>query len=386
MNTRTRLLIDYYIGGIAHAVLKPFVILLGRVLERDHRLDVPQDVTVVKLLGGGSLVVAYPALLAIRRHPNVRRMRLVASPAAKPFGELLGIFDEVILIRDNAPLALMVDSLRAFARLWRTDTLIDLEIHSRLTTIFCLLTFARNRIGFYTQESFWRRGISTHLLFCQLSEGIYHFYDQVAKILGAAPISFQECGQVLHAHLHLPPAAVPGAAPKRIAVAPCCSELGRERMMKIEEWIIVLRNHFPRIQPEEIHLLGSGADRPYLEALAAAVAAVWPAIRLTNHAGRSSLLESVNQLAAMDQLLAIDSSLLHVARLLGIRSVSYWGPTDPRTRLRPGIVPEEVHYARLPCSPCIHIAAKTPCGGNNLCMRFAVDPNHPADKNPIWLA
>jgi ADP-heptose:LPS heptosyltransferase len=178
----------------------------------------------------------------------------------------------------------------------------------------------------------------------------------------------------------------PNPPATKIAIAPCCSELGRERMMQIDEWITVLRNRFPQTQPREIHLLGSPADRPYLEKLSTAINVAWPTIQVTNHAGQSSLVESVNKLTTMDELLAIDSSLLHIARLLGIRTVSFWGPTDPRTRLRPSTTPEEIHFAHLPCSPCVHIASQPPCRGNNLCMRFAVNPDYPADRNTPWVA
>jgi hypothetical protein len=56
---------------------------------------------------------------------------------------------------------------RAWKRLFRTGCA-DFEVHSRLTMVFCLLTCARNRAGFYIMASFWRRNLSTHLLFCHV--------------------------------------------------------------------------------------------------------------------------------------------------------------------------------------------------------------------------
>ena len=89
MTLKTRLLIDYYVGGLAHFTLKPLVMALGWLLHRNHRLSDVKDVVIVKLMGGGSLVIAYPALLAIKRLPQVKSLRLVASPTTKPFAELL---------------------------------------------------------------------------------------------------------------------------------------------------------------------------------------------------------------------------------------------------------------------------------------------------------
>jgi ADP-heptose:LPS heptosyltransferase len=389
MTLKTRLLIDYYVGGLAHFTLKPLVMALGRLLHRNHRLDDVEDVTIVKLMGGGSLIIAYPSLLAIKRRPQTKSLRLVASPTTKPFAELLGIFDEIIVVREGGLIAVFVDSARALWRLWRCDTMVDLEIHSRLSTVFCLLTAARNRIGFYTQESFWRRGISTHLLFCQVHEGIYYFYDQITQLLRAEVPSWSACNDNLRRSLGLVAQVPrPSATGRRIAIAPCCSELCRERMLKPEEWETVVRQRFTGADlPAEIHLLGAPSDKARVEAIVRVLEPLWPNTRIINHAGELHLLDSVRLLGELDELLAIDSSMLHVARLLGIRTVSYWGPTAPRTQLRAvDASRDEVHYAKIPCSPCVHISSQTPCRGNNLCIRFAVDPQYPADRNPPWLA
>ena len=117
--------------------------------------------TIVKMLGGGSLAIAYPSFLALRRTPGLRKFQIVTTPAVLPFARALGVFDEILVIRDGNPLELLLDGFSAIARLFRTDAIVDLEIYSRLTTVFCLLTCARNRVGFYTDNSFWRRRISS---------------------------------------------------------------------------------------------------------------------------------------------------------------------------------------------------------------------------------
>ncbi|HEY1183982.1 MAG TPA: hypothetical protein VGE89_07345, partial [Bryobacteraceae bacterium] len=165
MNLRSKLFLDYYFGGFLHAVLRVPTILLGKLLRRDHDLSRCREIAILKLLGGGSLVIAYPALLALRRLPGIEKLTLITTPAIAPFGALLGIFDETVIVRDDRGLpTLAADSARAFRKLFRHDALIDLEIHSRLTTVFALLTVARNRIGFFTSISFWRRHLNTHLL------------------------------------------------------------------------------------------------------------------------------------------------------------------------------------------------------------------------------
>jgi ADP-heptose:LPS heptosyltransferase len=94
------------------------------------------------------------------------------------------------------------------------------------------------------------------------------------------------------------------------------------------------------------------------------------------------LAESLSELARASEFWGVDSALLHYARILGVRSLSYWGPTDPRTRLKPVAgLEEEIEYRKIPCSPCIHLAEEAPCGGNNLCIKNLFKP--PGDE-PEW--
>src|SRR6185312_1781345 len=221
MRLEAKLMIDYHVGGLLHIVLKPPTVLLGKLLRRNHNLDSCSTLTFLKVLGGGSLAIAFPALLALKQQG--RRLRLVTTPAVKPFAEVLGVFDEILIIRDSSFIRLILDAFTTIRkRLFRCDAIIDLEVHSRLTTVFSLITCARNRIGFFTNVSFWRHNISTHLLFFNLSNPVYVFYDQIAELFGATVDDFPTC--IRHFRASLGPgiaSSEPGV--KRVAIAPCCS-------------------------------------------------------------------------------------------------------------------------------------------------------------------
>jgi len=386
MNLRSKLFVDYYFGGFLHAVLRVPTILLGKLLRRDHDLSRCREIAILKLLGGGSLVIAYPALLALRRLPGLQKLTLIATPAIAPFGALLGIFDEIVIVRDDRGMpTLAADSARAFRKFFRHDALIDLEIHSRLTTVFALLTAARNRIGFFTNISFWRRHLNTHLLFCNITNGIYDFYDQLAALFGTTPVDAEVCEREFRRRLGKHGFE---GDPFRLAIAPACSGLSRERMLRREEWVEVVAGRIARYEPAvELHLLGGPADRAELEQMTILFEGRFRGRAVvSNHAGKTSLQESVRIVAAMDEVLCIDSALLHFSRLLGRRTVSFWGPTDPRALLRPdsrGL--DEIHYVKIPCSPCVHMSYQPPCQGQNICMRLAADPAAPVPHNQFWV-
>lgn len=388
MNIRAKLLTDYYIGGTLQALLKPVTVLLGKILHRDHDLSLCSSLTFIKMMGGGSLVIAYPALLALKSSPQIKQLRLITTSAVKPFAEVLGVFDEIIVIRDNSALTLVADAVSALRKLYRCDAIVDLEIHSRLTTVFSVMTCAVNRVGFYTGISFWRQKLATHLLFCNISSGIYYFYDQIAALFASQLPDMGMCISAFRTRMGVAQ-RIPDPGLLRIALAPCCSDLGRERMLQPTEWVEVLQRRFNRegtARIVQIDLLGGRGDQTALDELAEIIRTAFPTVTATNYAGKTSLAESVRGLANVDELICIDSALLHFARLLGIPTISFWGPTDPASRLRASeFNRDELHYHKLPCSPCVHVAQEPPCRGDNLCIRFAVNPDRPLDTNPKWI-
>ena len=390
MTSLTRkLLLDYYLGGTLQAALKPLVVLLGRLLHRNHRLEDCREITFLKLLGGGSLVIAYPALLALRQSGRFKRLRLVATEKTAPFGQVLGVFDEILIVGDEDLPRLLGDSLHVLRTLSRTDAVVDLEIHSRLSTVFCLLTRAKNRIGAYTEDSFWRRDLATHLLFYNKFGSIFGLYDQIAGLFNAPVPPFAQCIETFRATLAKTGKPKPQAAPQDVAIAPCCSDLSRERMLREEDWPTVLERFFTGhpAPPPAVHLIGGKGDREFLETFTTLVHRASPTSTVVNHAGLLSLQESVALVGSVGRLLCVDSAMLHFARLQGVPTVSYWGPTNPATYLRPSAdANDEVHYTRIGCSPCVHLANVAPCKGHNVCMKFAVDPQCGLNPNPTWLA
>lgn len=383
MKLQTKKTVDYYLGGLLMALLKPWVWGLGLVMKRDHDLTVRGRLCVIKMLGGGSLVIAYPALLGLRRRYPETAISLITTREIQPFAETLGVFDRIDVIDDSTPLRTLWTGLRAWRRNVGADTTIDLEVYSRLTTILSTMTAARNRIGFYLEAVFWRQRLHTHLLFFNRAMGSYYWYDAIARLLGAEPASMAES----YAHLRTRAqfSAVPQRSPSRIAIGHACSTLATERMLTPEQWRLVARTHLPAGAPVEIVLLGSSADRVLAERVIAAIKPEAPTASFRNLCGELSLRESVRTLDTCGTFWGVDSALLHYARLLGLKCVSYWGPTDPATRLREirGLV-EQIYYQRVACSPCVHVAEAPPCRGNNICIQGLFGALPPG--SPAWLA
>jgi ADP-heptose:LPS heptosyltransferase len=382
MHVRTQRLVDNYVGRLGIAVLRPAAMLLGALLRRDHRIAVGREIVWVKMLGGGSLLLAMPALLGIRRsHPGVKLV-LITTPSVRPFAELLGVFDEYRIIDNRGVAALLTTSIRALVATFRADCIVDLEVYSRLTTVFTTLTMARNRVSFWLEDIFWRKGLASHLIFFNRSSGSFHFYDRIADLFGVPIAERGACLSALLAAVGLD--AAPELVDGQVAIGFACSELGRERMLSPDQWVRVFRDNLGPAHRRFV-FLGGPADRADGDAIIEAVRAVYPQLDVMNACGSFSLADSVRTLLASREFWGIDSSLSHIARIGSLKCVSYWGPTDPATRLRPSWTADETtHYRKIACSPCVHTSEEPPCGGDNRCMQGLFEPGVSApDWTPI---
>jgi ADP-heptose:LPS heptosyltransferase len=382
MRVQTQRKVDNYVGRLGIAVLRPAAMLLGAVLRRDHRLTLGKEVVWVKMLGGGSLLLAMPALRGFRQaHPSTK-MVLITTPAVRPFAELMGVFDEYRIVDNSGVARLVFSALVALLETRRADCIVDLEVHSRLTTVFTTLTMARNRVSFWLEDIFWRKGLASHLIFFNRSSGSFHFYDRIADLFGVPVASQAECREALLAAVEL--RTMPPRRAGQVAVGFACSDLGRERMLTPAQWCTVFRENLRAGQTRFV-FLGGPADRTEGDSIIAELRRAYPQLDFVNRCGELSLRDSVRELLGSAEFWGIDSSLVHVARIAGLRSVSYWGPTDPTTRLRKDWgVDETTHYRKIACSPCVHTSEEPPCGGDNRCIKGLFEPGvNASDWTPV---
>jgi ADP-heptose:LPS heptosyltransferase len=364
---QTRRRIDYWAGGLLLALLFIPVRILGLTLRRDHSLVPRRGCAVIKLLGAGSLFLAMPSMLEIRGRFPGGKFFLVGTPPVIKIAREFGWFDEYWAIDDSSLGRLVVSTIRVLWKMGtRTDHLIDLEVHSRFTTLLTVLSMVRNRIGFVDEIVFWRRCFYTHMTFFNVHGPVYVFYDLLAKWFGIDIVSvtaFNERFRRQVSAARLPPRTVPPGP--FIAIGHACSGLGVERLLRPDEWKRLLSPVL--LAGLEIVFLGGPGEAAAADAIIAVLG------RGRNLCGKLEIAQSAQMAGRASVYYGIDSLLLHLARALNVPTVSVFGPTDPATRLRPLGQHERVAYARLPCSPCIHVTETPPCQGMRPCMALALD-------------
>lgn len=94
----------------------------------------------------------------------------------------------------------------------------------------------------------------------------------------------------------------------------------------------------------------------------------------TNIAGKLSLEEELSFMAKLDLMIAMDSSNMHMAALVGTKVISIWGSTDPLAGFSGWMQPDDfsirIPVEELTCRPCT-IYGKGECKrGDFACMNW----------------
>jgi ADP-heptose:LPS heptosyltransferase len=383
---RAKQKIDQLLGYFLIALLFPFTRLLGITLRRDHSINcsevetvggsgeaaradrggAPRRIVFIKLMGLGSLVAASDSIEAMRvRFPRARFILVTDNNLAEGIAPF-HVFDEIVRMDTGNLFSTGAGMMRFLLRCWgwRGLWVIDLEVYSKLTTVFALLTLARNRFGFYLSLVPFRRYLNTHNITFDQSAILEDNYKYLASIVTGME------------HLPLPaPPVRSGEGRKRfIILNNTCSALAPVRKLPVQTfsdicaWVLEHTAY-------DLALLGAPEDREETDDLIRRDKRLMESKdRIYNYAGLAKDFEAYYGFLREKGvcLVTIDSGPLHIARKLGVPTVSVWGPTDPGNylKIRPGEEHRHLYfYLGAPCSPCVHRYAHLPCGGDNICMK-----------------
>lgn len=369
MKLRVKQFIDDFLGGLLVIFNLCIARPLGLLLHRNHKLtQSPDHIIVIKILGLGSLLLASDALESLkRRYPNAQLI-LICGRGVAPGIAPAGLFHKIWTLDDASFFSLFRSSVSILTNSWRLKNrwVVDLEVYSKLTTIFSLWTMALNRFGFQLSKVHFRNYLNTHNCYFNQFCNVQDNYHSLVRLMGVTEF----------AEFRFPFLATTGRTgeitKKYISINNTCSELGGY-LRKIPP--VTLRDVCINIiekTPYHIAFTGAPADFKDNEEF---INQYLPQHkeRINNIAGKFSFNEYYHFLHdECVMMLTIDSAPLFIAWKAGLPTVSVWGPTNPTHRLSKETMQSgrhPVHYLSVECSPCLHHTRVLPCGGNNFCMK-----------------
>ena len=367
MKTSTMQRIDRTVGPL----LGPFLLGLRGIFgpRRKAGPNGPttaiKKILVLKFLGMGTLLLASPALRRLKvMHPGAKVV-LFTLVQNEALAEMLPGVDEVVVIRINDPWQLLKSLSGVLPGLIRQrfDAVIDLEFFanfSALITAFLTLFHPGILAVGYDFPGHWRNRLHQ-------KRGTFHHQKHISVIMGdlmdALLPDFQG------------PQEISFEPEKRIFFEKAQTDLVMEVLMprsgnlpfvvtlninsgdlcKNREWPL---EHFRTVVTELqgrknilIFLIGGAADVPHV---AAFIASLPSQEKVVNFCGRASFHQLLGIFSKTDLLITNDSGPLHIATVMTIPTIVFFGPETP---LLYGPVGERSHvfYRELACSPCLSI-------------------------------
>jgi heptosyltransferase-2 len=328
-------------------------------------------VLVVKIAAIGDLLMATPALRALKNDPRTAAVHLLAGRSIAALADGHPDVDHVIYLDDRRifhgnPAARIAEVLRVALALRREKYDVGFNFHRDWRfNIILFLAGCRRRIGFA------RGGRGSWLLTEAVAvEGIKHHifhYCDLIKALGVFCLDFKMAFPLDDAALAAATAKflAPVNPGEYIVLAPGGAANVKEEM-ESRRWPA---ENFAALAGlllaagRRVLLLGSGGD----VAIAARISAQQPGV--VDLTGRTTLAEAAAILKRSRLLVCNDSGLMHLAAAVGARVVSIFGPTHPGEKkpLNEGSVAVWKGEG-MGCSPCYQDGVFPECEHLN-CLR-----------------
>lgn len=151
--------VDFWVGVPLCLLFDLLAFLLSPFLTRTRKI---KNVLLLELSEAGSLIIGYSAINRLKGSlPDANLYFLIFQRHANGL-KLLGLIEDenIITIRDSSLGEFLVDVLKAVWKMRSAgiDSVIDMELFSRASSILSFMSFARNRVGFYayTNEGLYR--------------------------------------------------------------------------------------------------------------------------------------------------------------------------------------------------------------------------------------
>jgi ADP-heptose:LPS heptosyltransferase len=356
--------------------------------------DPPRSVLFVELAEMGTTVLAYPALQRLKeRNPDAQVFFLIFKHIAESILTLDVLPETHVFTIDASSLWTIARDTWRFMRLarrHRIDTAINLETFVRLSTVLCVLSGARRRVGFhaFTQKGLYCGRLLTHEVIynphLHMWQSLVTLVDALAeplndvplgKIAAPAPASFtvpkKSTGTAArHRVQQLVGAAGPVAAAQRlIVINPNASALLPLRKWPLDRYAMLVERLL--LDPRNVCVVtGAASEREEARFIVDRV----KSDRVVDLTGKTSLGDLIDLFNVADVLVSNDSGPAQFAALTDIHAFVFFGPETPARYgpLSDRCVPLYANYAGSPCVTAFN-QRRSSCTDNVCVQHFDVE-------------
>jgi ADP-heptose:LPS heptosyltransferase len=372
----------------------PITFLLGLVYRLIYRFAPRKQVAVknalfIELSEMGSAIIADPAMRKLREDTGAQLHFVIFKKNAISLSLLRTIPEEnIYLIREDNLwwFALDVLGFLVWCRRRHIDTVIDLELFSRATSILTALSGATNRAGFHRghDEGLYRGEFLSHPVtynshvhvsvnFMSLVQVLSHppeeppynksLISQDQIVLAQAEVSERD-RELMQGRVREIYAGYGASVHRLLLVNANASDLLPQRRWMPERFVEVIRRMLETHDDLLVVMTGSASEKEQSLEICALV----DDPRCLNSAGFFLFEELTALYSIADAMLSNDSGPPHFASITPLKTFVLFGPETPS--LYGSLGNSESIYAGLACSPCVSAFnhRKTSCTDNQ-CLR-----------------
>lgn len=331
----------------------------------------PKRILFIELSEMGSAILAYPAMKWVQSSYSQAELYFLVFEQNRHSVDVLGIIpaDRVIIISMRSSLCFLWSTCRAIKamRAAGIDTVFDLELFSRFSSLLSGLSGAQRRIGYgtYHEEGLYRGSFMTHRVF-------YNCHQHMTKNFLALAKSIEREGEYPLVKAVM---ADDGLVCPRYLSSEEDLDALRERLAAINpvvrqaEYLVLLNPSTGRLLPIRAWPVNRYVDlaEKIVKALDVAIIIIGledakdeadriledvGANRCIDFTGQTSFKDLFDLFNLADVLVSADSGPPHFASLTTIKTIALFGPETPE--LYAPLDPNTTClFAGLSCSPCL---------------------------------
>jgi len=381
-----------YIVGIPLCFLLSLIYRFSRIFSSSDN-KVANKACFIELSEMGSAVIAYSSIELFKKKFSGSKAYFLTFKKNKDIIQIMDVMPEenILTIRDDSLLIFFKDFFSVVKKLRKenVDTIIDLELFSRISVILSYLSGAGNRVGFYNffSEGLYRGNFLTH-------EVYYNPYKHIGLNFLSLVNSLDVPNQrpLLKKYLHkddLEICKVKSDKEDKEKIMQKLITLNPD--VKNAENIVILNPDTSRFIPVRkwpksnylgltkkliaekdtyVAIIGTELDKSDVKDLCNKLGDE----NCLDLAGKLDLKELIDLYNISDLLITTDSGPAHFASMTDIRSIVLFGPETPLL-YAPLNNNRTILYSSLMCSPCIsaYNKRKSACKDTKCLKAITVD-------------
>jgi len=375
-------LIDHWVGGpicIALVLLYRLTHPFYRTYEHVPAKELPpKKILILKFIGIGSITLASSIVNNIRNKYKDTKIYFITFKENKEILDILSLADKVMIIDAKDPLVLVKTIAQSLVFCWkeRIDIALDIEFYSKFSTIMCLLSGARWRVGFYLAR-YWRNSLINVPIYFNNTKHILEIYSMFSSALSVDdqdlyPKEISTTDQDKAELVSVLKNYNIFDLNKFIAINIHASDLALCRRWPLKHFVSLVELFFRENSDMKIILTGAKKESFYSQEFLELLPQQHRQ-RIIDLTGKLSLRQFLTLLSQLPLFVTNDTGPFHLAKAVGAKTISLWGPGSidlygPFGREKEV---QDVIYKRYLCSPCLYVyrtKAGYFCHGKAPCM------------------